>query len=155
MPHIGSTRIIQTQGTLVVHISSHLPIFRYIFLNKCHSHLKIHLFLSVHIKPDITFYDSFPKNSRIMKCSKVLNSFLAVGFFPVSNPGIGSSLLWALCQDDLPPAFFLDLSLLLISSQKSVKSTLFLFRIKLSSLSPNNLYQLMVPKLLYLEAPLK
>jgi len=120
MSHIGSTSITQTQGTVVARVSSHLPIFHYIFFNKCHSHIKIHLFLAAHIKPDIIFYDSFQKNSRIMKCREVLNSFLAVGFFPVSNPGIGSRLLWALCQDDLPPAFLLDLNLLLISSQKSV-----------------------------------
>jgi len=120
MQHIGNTRIVQTQVTLVAHLPSRLHIFHYIFFNKCHSHLKIHLFVADHIKPDITFYESFEKNSRIMKCCKVLNSFLAVGFFPVSNPGIGSSLLWALCQDDLLPALLLDLNLLLISSRKSV-----------------------------------
>jgi hypothetical protein len=69
------------QGTLVAHVSSDIPIFHYIFFNKCHSHLKIHLFLPRHIKLDITFYDLFQKNSRIMKCSGVLNSFLAVGFY--------------------------------------------------------------------------
>jgi len=81
MPQIVDTRIIQTQGTSVSHVPSHIPIFHYIFFNKCHSHLKIHLFPAAHIKLDITFYDSFPKNSRIMKCSWGLNSFLTVGFF--------------------------------------------------------------------------
>jgi hypothetical protein len=73
--------IILKKRIIAAQISSHLPTFHRIFFNKCHSLLEIHSFLSWHMKLDIKFHGLLQKNSRIMKCSEVLNSFLTVGFY--------------------------------------------------------------------------